>query len=410
MILASFRPGPVFEKGASAAAMQTTGGQDRETRLSHLIGAIYDSALDPARWESALAAMRDLLDCANAVLYIAEIPGNRYRLERMVGIEPHWAERLDRHGPDIAELHSGIADFLTRPLDEPFVCSRDVAEGRWRSNRYYRNWARPQGIIDVIDTILVRGPTRVASCALGRHDGFGLIGEREIRLARLIAPHLRRAVIISDLIDIKRLEASTLRDTLDVLSVGIVLVTEDARIVHANRAAGRMFDDAVPISSVDGRLHAADAPVTAKLWQAIGVAAREEARLGAAGLGLSLGQSDRTCTTAHVLPLANGNTRPHLLANAEAAVFIASDTALPVSGLEAVADVFGLTPTEARVLECLVQGGTIADSARALGIATTTTKTHLSRILSKTRSRRRPDLLALVHKLVPAVYQPDDPA
>ena len=389
--------------------MQTSGERVEDGRLSHLIGAIYDSALDPGRWETALNSMRDLLNCANAVLYITEIPGNRYRLEKMVGIEPYWAERLDRHGPDIAELHSQIADFSTRALDEPFVCSREIVEDQWRSNRYYRHWARPQGIIDVIDTILIRGKDRVASCALGRHDGFGLIGEREIRLARLIAPHLRRAVVISDLIEIRRLEARTLRDTLDVLSVGIVLVSENATIVHANRAVRRMFDDTAPVSSVDGRLHAADAGVTERLWQAIGIAAREEARLGAAGLGLSLGRSDRV-HTAHVLPLAHGHTRPQLLANAAAAVFVASDNTAPAAGLQAVAEVFGLTPTEARVLECLVQGGTVADSAKALGMATTTTKTHLSRILSKTSSRRRPDLLALVHRLVPVVCRPDDSA
>ncbi len=347
--------------------MRTSGKQDEEDRVSHLIEAIYNSALDPAQWEVALDAMRDLFHCANAVLYIVEIPGNHYRLERMVGIKPYWAERLDRHGPDIAELHSEIADFSTRPLDEPFVCSREIAEEQWRSNLYYRNWAKPQGIIDVIDTILIRGPNRVASCALGRHDGFGSIGEREIRLARLIAPHLRRAVVISDLIDIKCLQARTLCDTLDILSVGIVLVTEDATIVHANRAASRMFGDAAPILSVGGRLRATDAGATRKLRHAIHLAVREEAQMGAAGLGLSLDRSDRACTTAHVLPLAQGHSRPQLMANAAAAVFIASNTTLPTGSLEALADVFGLTPTEARVLECLVQGGTVAELGENIG-------------------------------------------
>ena len=70
-------------------------------------------------------------------------------------------------------------------------------------------------IIDGISLHLMPGPDRYAEVTLGRHKDFGLIGDREVRLLRLLAPHLRRAVIISDLIDMKSIEAEMLSHTLD---------------------------------------------------------------------------------------------------------------------------------------------------------------------------------------------------
>jgi DNA-binding CsgD family transcriptional regulator/PAS domain-containing protein len=376
-------------------------------RLSDLIGAIYDCAIDPDRWDATLDGIRDLLDCANGVLYVAEIPSQAHRLERMVGIEPCWAERLDRHGPDVAELHSIVEDFYTRPLDEPFVCSRDIPREVWHANGYYREWAKPQGIVDVIDTILMRRPDRVASCALGRHESAGVIGEREIMLTRLIAPHLRRAVTISDLIDMKSLEGDALAATLDTLAVGVILVSEDGTVVHANRAAERMFVSASPVRSVRGHVSTYNAETTERLLQTIAVAARGETAIGAAGIGMALDCGDAVAT-AHVLPLTRGNLRTRLMPRAAAAVFVTSDGRPTLRRLEAVAEAYGLTRSETRFLERLVLGETVDDAAASLSVARTTAKTHLARVLSKTGSRRQADLLTLVHRLVPAVAITDE--
>jgi DNA-binding CsgD family transcriptional regulator len=375
-------------------------------RLSDLIGAIYDCAIDPGRWDQTLDDIRDLLGCANGVLYVAETPSQDHRMVTMVGIEPYWAERLDGHGTDVAELHTAVADFYTRPLDEPFVCSRDIPETVWRANGYYREWAEPQGIIDVIDTILMRRPDRVASCALGRHESIGLISEREVMLTRLIAPHLRRAITISDLIDMKRLETDALGATLDALAVGVILVAEDGAVVHANRAAERMFGKAGPIRSVRGHIGAGNPQATERLLRTIAVAAHGEAAIGAAGIGMAL-DCDDAVATAHILPLAYGDLRTRLMPHAAAAVFVASEERPVVNGLSAIAEAYGLTRSETRLLDRIVRGESLDEAATALNVAKTTSRTHMARILAKTGTRRQTALLALVHKLAPALQSAD---
>ncbi len=377
---------------------------DDSQRLSDLIAAIYDCVVDPSLWTAALDAMRDLLDCANATLYVANPRTGEHRMQMTVGLAPAWSAWLNNHEAELAALHATIPDFYTRPLDEPFVRHKDVADDVWFAHVHYREWAAPQHIVDIIDMILIRRDDRVASCALGRHQCAGLIDEREIALSRRIAPHLRRAVTITDLIDMRTFNYEALTGTLDAITVGIVLVAKDGGIVHANAAAERMFEAGQPLRSVQGRLRAGDGETTARLDRVIAMAAAGEPE--AAGIGMSLAAGDSDIATAHVLPLTRGHLRTQLAPRAVAAVFVSDGAGSPLGSLDAIAEAYGLTRAEARLLGRLVLGESVDEAATALGIARTTVKTHVARLLAKTGSRRQTDLLALVNRLTPAVEAP----
>jgi DNA-binding CsgD family transcriptional regulator len=104
-----------------------------------------------------------------------------------------------------------------------------------------------------------------------------------------------------------------------------------------------------------------------------------------------------------VLPLARGDLRTRLLPQATAAIFITRVEQAAAVDIDAVAATFGLTQAESRVVQRLLLGMTLVEAAAALGIAESTAKTHLSRIFSKTGVARQPDLVALVHRLLPPV-------
>ena len=53
---------------------------------------------------------------------------------------------------------------------------------------------------------------------------------------RLIAPHIRRAVLIGRMFEFKAAEVATFVDTLDGLSAGMYLVDANGRLIHANAA------------------------------------------------------------------------------------------------------------------------------------------------------------------------------
>ena len=69
----------------------------------------------------------------------------------------------------------------------------------------------------------------------------------------------------------------------------------------------------------------------------------------------------------------------------------------------ALAALYELTPTEARVLVAIASGKNRAAAAVALGIADSTVKTHLTRIFEKTGTSEQSELAKLVASLTPPV-------
>jgi DNA-binding CsgD family transcriptional regulator/PAS domain-containing protein len=389
--------------------MGADAGSFEAERLSDLIGAIYDCVLDPGLWDTTLDEVRKFLDCANVVLALLDLRTGSVRTQKARGIEPYWLAKTAEYSTDLTGFYRTAPDLLTRPIDEPLSPSRDGDRAAVLANRFYVEWMSPQGLIDAILMYLMRSPNRFAMVWLARHESVGLITDREVRLLRLLAPHLRRAVTITDLIDMKALEAASFGSALDTLAPGIVLVAEDGTILHANRTAASMLKRGAPIASSRGRLRATDPYAADRLHRVIALAADNETQVGASGIGIALAGSSGEVATAHVLPLARGDVRTRLLPRAVAAVFVASDLHLPFDRVDAIAEVFGLTPAETRLLDRLIRGDSIAEAAAALNVAVTTAKTHRSRLLSKTGTRRQTSLISLVHRLVPAVSAVETP-
>lgn len=347
--------------------------------------------------------VRRFLDCANCMLSVLDLRNGAVRVQKVIGVDPAWIARMPDHASEVAGWYLQVPNLDARPIDQPFSPSRDLDYAAVRTGRFYQEWAKPQGLIDSIGVVLMRNPDRLAEFSLGRAERAGPVGEREVRNLRLLAPHLRRAVTISDLLDMKSLETAGIGGALDALAVGILLVGEDGAILHANRAAEDMLDRRTPIAASEGRLRAANPHATDRLRRAIALAAADEPKIGAAGVGMALRGADGDVATAHLLPLARGAVRARLLPRAAAAVFVASGLQLPFGRLEAVAEAYGLTPAETRLLDRLVHGDSIAEAAAALNVAVTTVKTHRSRLLSKTGMRRQTGLISLVHRLVPSM-------
>jgi DNA-binding CsgD family transcriptional regulator len=100
--------------------------------------------------------------------------------------------------------------------------------------------------------------------------------------------------------------------------------------------------------------------------------------------------------------MTGGNLRTRLKPEAAAAVFIGA-IADEQNAADTIAAAYGLTPAETRLLASLLAGRTLAETADALGIATTTAKMHLDNIFSKTGVNRQAELVLLATRAVPPV-------
>src|SRR5690606_181567 len=89
---------------------------------------------------------------------------------------------------------------------------------------YFQERLKPRGIVDLMQLYLVHNPTRHAGLGFGRHERQGNFTDGENELGALLLPHLRRAVVISNVLDVRTIERSRMVEALDALRCAVVLV------------------------------------------------------------------------------------------------------------------------------------------------------------------------------------------
>jgi len=367
---------------------------DDKAHLSALIGSIYDAVLEPALWTGVVERTGKFVGGVGASIFRQDSvrkTGNSYYHS---GIDPRF-ERL--YFEKYIKFDPLSAAYLTLKVGDVSSSSIIIPPAEFFETRFYREWARPQGLVDNVFAILERSPTSIAAFIVFRHERDGLADDDARQLLGLIAPHLRRAVLIGKVIDLRTIEAATFADTLDGLNAGIFLVDATGRIVHANAAGHGILAVGDILRSFAGRLVAHDQQVDEVLRDAFKATEHGDAAIGTKGIAVPLIARDGERHVAHILPLTSGARRRAELAIAATAALFVQKAALEIpSRPEAIAKAYKLTPTELRVLLTLVEVGGGPEVAEALGIADGTVKTHLSHLFQKTGVKHQVDLVRLV--------------
>jgi DNA-binding CsgD family transcriptional regulator len=371
--------------------------------FSSVIGAIYDCALDPGRWPNAIREVCEATSSLAGVIGVSDLTTGASRLQQHWNFDTAWLDRMVHHGPEIAAMLASVPNLHTRALDDPVVARRDFNPEVWQTSSYYREWLQPQGIIDAINLTVLRQRNQIGSFALSRHESAGAIGEDDIAIVRLLAPHIRRAIAVSNVLGMQAMATGAFEASLDLLAIGVVVVDARAMIIHANLAARLMLSAGTPIRSDRGELRTCLPETSAAVRRAIAEALGAEPMNGAAGVGIPVPQASGNPALIHILPLRHGNLRDKIALHAAAALFITTASEGEAQPAQAVAAVFELSPAESRVLDRLIAGRTPAEIAQDIGSALPTVRTHLSNIFAKTGTTRQVDLVRLAASLVAPV-------
>ena len=363
--------------------------------LGALIGDIYDAALDASLWSGVIAKAVQFLPGMSGALFAKDTvnkTGNVYYDDG--AIDPRYKQiyfekyiKLDpaNTGHFFSEIETPVSTTDLLPYDE-FI-----------ETRFYKEWVQPQGIVDFVSAVLDRSATSAAMFGIFRHERHGLIDDELRRRMRLIVPHVRRAVLIGKVIDLKTAEAATLTDALDGITAGMILVDSRGQVVHTNGVGQAILVDGDLLYVSGGRLAAPDPKTNDTLNDIFASTSGGDAAVGVKGIALPLMSRDGHRYMAHVLPLTSGARRKAGVGySASAAMFVRKVQLEPPAMPEVIAKLYGLTPSELRVLLAVFESGGVSDIADALGISEATAKTHLRRLFDKTGTRRQADLVKLV--------------
>jgi DNA-binding CsgD family transcriptional regulator len=235
-----------------------------------------------------------------------------------------------------------------------------------------------------------------------RHDTYPRYGEADLHLLSVIAPHVCRAAVISDALNLETIRSRALEATLDGLAAGVYLVDRLDRVIYMNAAAEAQVNAGKALRIENDRLAAADQQARTMLANAIAEAIAEEATTPTGGFTLGLPDGSNAGLIATVLPLARGERQNVCGAFAAmAAIFVQDPVVVPPFPGEAFAKLYGLTGSELRVLLAMAPGLGVKEAAEVLGIGETTAKTHLQHIYTKTGTAKQTELLQLFMRSSP---------
>jgi DNA-binding CsgD family transcriptional regulator len=366
-----------------------------QAELLDLVGEIYDCAIDANRWPAVLHRICDFVRTDFCMLVSEDFQSGRGRVFYMSRDEQEWLQSyFDTYlnlNPLLvpAILNSKVGDIIPAWSFMPYE--------EFRKTRFYLEWVKPKGIVDVLAAVVDKSVTSHAVVTAYRHERQGRADAEAHRRMKMLIPHLRRAVTISNLLELHKLSSSALMETLDGLSAGIFLLDRSAQLIHANKTAQDMLAAGKPFRILGGGLVSNHPKTDAELRSVLEAAAGGDKAIDVEGVAIPVTAGDGEKFVANVLPLAGGarlQIGHHV--GAVAALFVRKASIETPSPLAGFAQLYNLTDRELSVLLAIVEIGGVPAVASVLGLSKTTVKSYLKSIFAKTGTRRQADLAKIV--------------
>jgi integral membrane sensor domain MASE1/DNA-binding CsgD family transcriptional regulator len=201
-----------------------------------------------------------------------------------------------------------------------------------------------------------------------------------------------------------REQETALQRALDSLTTAVFLIGADGALLHMNDAAKRLIGPDAALTVDNNGLSARDPQVAKAFADCLQGVLNEESHASNQARRFSLPLGEHGNSMATIVPLADSKLADLCgTPSTSAAVFIQEPTKDQHEAVREIADRYGLSHSEARVLEKLSPSENVKSLAIALGVSENTIKTHLQHIFQKTQTCKQSELIELVRSTTPPV-------
>ncbi|TVR84338.1 MAG: LuxR family transcriptional regulator [Rhodospirillales bacterium] len=363
--------------------------------LVDLVSDFYGASMDGRFWPTALAKLRDALDarlCALASHDFATATGG---LQHAVGVD---VSLIASYGDVYLESNP----WLQR--EDPFrtpgavlIGSEMVSEKLAHANDFARHWLGPQGLSHQLFAVLERQGAQISYLLVARLSDQKPFGDAEAALLRRLMPYLQRGLRAGAMLRRSQNVRQVALDTLDLMPIGVILVSLGGVPLATNRTARAVLSDREVF--VVGRLG----------LEMI----REGRRVRLRDLiaeALHAGPRNRAArTTAFSIARTSGGRPVSVLVSPvrssgdtagweepAAVVFVGDPEHAGEVDEIRLRQIYGLTGAEARVAALLANGYRLDEIAELLDVAYETIRKHLKQIFCKTGTGRQAELVRMV--------------
>ncbi|MBA3517357.1 MAG: helix-turn-helix transcriptional regulator [Rhizobiales bacterium] len=371
-----------------------------ERTLLALIAQIYDAALDAGRWPDFLDSLAEAYG-GPAWLFSQDLVNSQASLSTFVRMDPAYAKSYESYfaAKNIWIQNATHNYSATHHFEEGYFAAGqdDIDTATLERTEFYNDWLRPQGLYESAGTCLMKRNFLTTNITVIRGGRPGTFQPEEREAFNRLIPHLQRAVQVHGQLFSASLRRNGAVRALEALTIGMILAAPDGRVVFANPVAERVLLGGHGLGVGSGIVCGATPAATDRLRHAI----RKAAATGGGGgddpggvirLAGATGRS-LAVLVSPITPEAS----PFGLPQEPGALLLFADPGRKqgVSPAE-MADLYGLSQAEARLLKALADGERLADYARKAGISLNTAKTQLSQVFSKTGENRQSDLIRRV--------------
>lgn len=368
-----------------------------EQWLSELIGQIYRAASDTACADDLARTVASAFDSESGVVYFCRnTPDGETKMPAIAGILSGTDNVDERARIAYASYYHEHDEWYSRGWQKglpAIVLGQELIETRAVLRTEWSDFMRVTGAFHLLGAQFVIAGDLLGVVGIHRTQRRTPFDEQDKQNMALLLPHLQRALQLRERLAMAEQHGALTLDVLDGLTVGVVLVAADCRILFANQIAELALCAQHGFKVCQSRLQ----PLDSDEAQAFELMVQEAAKTGA-GQGTSSGGT-------LYLTLSCNAKLPVLVSpmkTGEGGLFPAIPAAMVIFSLlngniiiteQALARCYGLTAAEARLYAALIAGQELAGYAEAQKVGVGTAKTHLKSIFDKTGCHRQVDLV-----------------
>lgn len=365
------------------------------TRPTHdaLVDAIYESALNSAKWKETLNQVRAYLNASAINLIGLQVQNydNPFLLSQNISSDygkdyrSYWREHDIWVQAGISKGLNGGGKTLTGNML--------VDRGDFLKSTFYNEWLAEQNISDVLSTNLWDDNPATPKVVLCFFRGVGQHSFEEsdrLNLHRL-AQHINRAFRITSQLKLSEQKNVQEASIFDSIGHALFVLSEDRKIIKVNAAATRLLSNHPNILKIrHERLIALGHHARPSIDEAIALADRGH-HAEIVFTSTQLGTLKETYH-ARLTPLREAAIWP-LTHHAHYLLLVEKNQEIKQDTLRAFCALFNMTASEQQVLFGLMQDATPEEIARALNVSLATIRSHVQHIRQKTGVRRVTELV-----------------
>ena len=374
-------------------------------RAQPLIEILYEGAADPPRWQGFVEKLSEATGGTAAGLSIqlpGAVPGRHvYR----TGFDDRYWSLIDRH------LKRGLpwGSLETSPFRKRFgLASERLADELLVQSKFYHEFMQPQGLAPegpLLHLISLSDHWMPSAVMIYRRVGGRPFEAADFDLVNLLVPHLKRAFRIAVRLGEVQRTGIALREVIDRLPMGVVLLNELRQLVIGNRQAQRISEQDDGLTLGPGGLEAGHPGQNRELRSLISrVLAAERGTLVPDSFLMISRKSGKRAYAIMVSPLL---AAPPDAASRDAAVavFITDPEERHFSTAEILRTLYDLSRAESELVQLLTQGFSLEQAARERCVSIHTVRSQLKSVFAKTRTSGQADLVQMILTGVAAIRE-----